>query len=133
MQHFLRTPFVAACSAWFALGSGCALLSKGEALSPRYFSPSLAAQPAPVAEPDAAPRALRLCRVEAAAHLEERIAYRISPTELAYYDDRRWTEPPEEFVRRALTVELFERRAFQRVLSGVAPTLDVEVSSFEEL
>jgi hypothetical protein len=44
-----------------------------------------------------------------------------------------WTEPPEQFVRRALDSELFETHAFRRVVAGVAPTLDVEVLSFEEL
>lgn len=118
--------------------SGCALSSKGEALTPRYFTPAPADRLEPRSpEPPSADRApapeLRIGRVEPAAHLEERIAYRLSATELAYYEDRRWTEPPEQFVRRALELELFERRAFQRVVSGAAPTLDVEVLRFEEL
>ena len=111
--------------------SGCALVSKGEAISPRYFSPTLEAPATPSAT--ATPLELRLGRVEPAAHLEERIAYRLSATELAYYDERRWTEPPDQFVRRALESELFERRGFRRVVSGAAPTLDVEVLSFEEM
>jgi cholesterol transport system auxiliary component len=115
-----------------SLLAGCAFMSKGEAVSPRYFSPALepAREPAEAAAP--APE-LRIGRVESAAHLEERIAYRISDSELGYYDDRRWTEPPEEFVRRALESQLFETHAFRRVVSGEAPTLDVEVLSFEEL
>jgi cholesterol transport system auxiliary component len=123
-----------------ALGPGCALFSKGEALSPRYFSPvsieaphSAAAGPEPSDTGAAAAPELRIGRVEPAAHLEGRIAYRPSASELAYYEDRRWTEPPEQFVRRALESELFERRAFRRVVGGAAPTLDVEVLSFEEL
>jgi ABC-type uncharacterized transport system auxiliary subunit len=115
-----------------ALLSGCALMSKGEAASPRYFSPSRERAPG-AAEREAQPLELRMGRIEPAAHIEERMAYRVSDTELGYYDDRRWTEPPEEFVRRALDEELFERRGFQRVISGDAPTLDVEVLSFEEL
>jgi ABC-type uncharacterized transport system auxiliary subunit len=117
---------------WLASSSACALMSKGDALSPRYFSPHLEA-PAGAAQREAQPLDLRIGRIDPAAHVEERIAYRVSDTELAYYDDRRWTEPPEEFVRRALEQELFERRGFQRVISGAAPTLDVEVLSFEEL
>ena len=117
---------------------GCAFTSKGEALTPRYFSPSLSSaaageggstSPARIA----APLELRVGRIEPAAHLEERIAYRVDESELAYYEDRRWTEPPEQFVRRALEGELFETRSFQRVVSGTAPTLDVEVLSFEEV
>jgi cholesterol transport system auxiliary component len=119
--------------------SGCALASKGEPLTPRYFSPVLAAEPSPPAATPAAGAAapaeleLRIGNIEPAAHLEERIAYRVSDTELAYSDDRRWTEPPEQFVRRALERELFESHAFRRVISGAAPTLDVEVLSFEEV
>jgi cholesterol transport system auxiliary component len=126
------------------LGSGCgALSSKGESLTPRFFSPAPLETPPDAtsrgdgaagdgAPAEAAPE-LRIGRVEPAAHLEERIAYRLSSTELAYYEDRRWTEPPEQFVRRALESELFERRAFLRVIAGAAPTLDVEVLGFEEL
>jgi cholesterol transport system auxiliary component len=111
---------------------GCALLSKGDAMSPRYFSPALEpVRDSPQA--GARPLELRIGQIEPAAHLSERIAYRVSDTELAYYDDRRWTESPEQFVRRALESELFETQAFRRVVSGDAATLDVEVLSFEEL
>jgi cholesterol transport system auxiliary component len=118
--------------------SGCAFLSKGEALTPRYFSPVPTSEPPTPSEPEPAPEApappeLRIGRIEPAAYLGERIAYRISDNELAYYDDRRWTEPPEQFVRRALERELFESHAFRRVISGAAPTLDVELLSFEEV
>lgn len=115
-----------------ALSLGCALTSKGEPLTPRYFSPTLGPAAAE-ARRDAAPLELRIGRIEPAAHLEERIAYRVDESELAYYDDRRWTEPPEQFVRRALDSQLFEARSFRRVVSGAAPTLDVEVLSFEEV
>ena len=130
-----RAGLLAAALLW-----GCALSSKGEALTPRYFTPAPAdrleprtAQPEPPAADRTSVPELRIGRVEPAAYLEERIAYRLSATELAYYEDRRWTEPPEQIVRRALELELFERRAFQRVVSGAAPTLDVEVLRFEEL
>lgn len=121
-----------------ALSSGCAFLSKGEALTPRYFSPAPLSEPPRASEPPApegspAPLELRIGRIEPAAHLEERIAYRVSDSEIAYYQDRRWTEPPEQFVRRALDRQLFESHAFRRVISGAAPTLDVEVLSFEEV
>lgn len=139
-RHRLRTG-LALC---ILLGAtGCAFMSKGEALSPRYFSPALEPARAPAenvpsdsaapSEAVTAPPELRVGRIEPAAHLEERIAYRLSESELGYYDDRLWTEPPEQFVRRALESELFETRAFRRVVAGVAPTLDVELLSFEEL
>jgi cholesterol transport system auxiliary component len=112
---------------------GCALTSKSEALSPRYFSPDVG-QSTPAVRARALSRLeLRLGQIGAASQLEERIAYRLSPTELGYYEDRRWTEPPEEYLRRALGRELFEDRGLRRVVSGAAPTLDVELVEFEEL
>jgi cholesterol transport system auxiliary component len=114
--------------------AGCALTSKGEAISPRYFSPETpaanSAGAAPVAGP---PLDLRLGQVEAASHLEERMSYRLQASEVGYYDDRRWTEEPSEYLRRALEQELFERRHLRRIVSGPASTLDVELTAFEEL
>lgn len=112
--------------------TGCALTSKGTSLTPRYFTPLLE-QDAPAQRSAIANAGLRLGMVVPAAHLEQRIAYRVSDTELAYYDDRRWSEPPEELVRRALERELFERRGLARVVSGAAPTLNIDVVGFEEL
>jgi cholesterol transport system auxiliary component len=117
-----------------SLGSGCALLSKAEQMSPRYFSPSTDLARARVERPEEASRLeLRLGQIDSAAHLEERMAYRLSDTELGYYQDRRWTEPPEEYLRRALSHELFERRGIGRVVGGTGPTLDVELVSFEQV
>jgi uncharacterized lipoprotein YmbA len=112
---------------------GCALTSKSEALSPRYFSPDVG-QSSPGVRAQARSRLeLRLGQIGAASHLEERIAYRLSEAELGYYDDRRWTEPPEEYLRRALGRELFDGRGLRRIVSGDAPTLDVELVNFDEL
>jgi cholesterol transport system auxiliary component len=113
-----------------ALG-GCALTSKAEPLSTRFFD--AAHVRAGRAEP--APRAyeLRLGQVSSASHLDERIAYRLSSTEVGFYDDRRWTELPEAYLRRALEQELFQQRGLTRVITGVAPVLDVELVAFEEL
>jgi cholesterol transport system auxiliary component len=118
-----------------ALGLGataCALMSKGEPLTPRYFSlPEASTEPE---RPATGPTlSLRLGQVEAATHLEERMAYRVSASELGYYGDRRWTEPPEAYLRRELTRELFERRGLRHIVSGPAPTLDVDLVGFEQL
>lgn len=110
---------------------GCALTSKAEALSPRYFNPQLAA--AERSQAAAQPFELRLGQVSSASHLDERISYRISAAEVGFYEDRRWTEIPEAFLRRALERELFEERRLSRVVSGVAPVLDVELTSLEEV
>jgi cholesterol transport system auxiliary component len=112
---------------------GCALTSKGDALSPRFFSPEPESNGGELPEPAGPPLELRLGQVEAASYLEERISYRVRPSELAYYEDRRWTEAPEHYLRRALAHELFERRHLRRIISGRGATLDVELTAFEEL
>jgi cholesterol transport system auxiliary component len=113
--------------------AGCGLFSKGEPLTPRYFSPEPRVEAAP-SKPGPVPNVeLRLGNVDSAAYLEERIAYRPRPSELGYYEDRRWTEPPSAYLRRSLSRELFERRGLARIVSGVGPTLDVELVSFEEI
>jgi cholesterol transport system auxiliary component len=109
----------------------CALTSKSDAMSPRYFNPRLSQGAASPVAPS--PFELRLGQVSSASHLDERISYRVSAAEVGFYDDRRWTEIPEAFIRRALERELFEQRKLSRVVSGVAPVLDVELTSFEEV
>lgn len=126
-----------------AASTGCALTSKGEAMTVRYFSPESAppqTTSATVAPPEAktsesqvATPEVRLGRLTSGPNLRERIAYRDGAYELGYYEDRRWTERPETFVRREVARSLFEQHGFKRVLSGVAPTLDIEVLAFDEL
>lgn len=113
------------------VGGGCALTSKGEVVSARYFSPEhTAANRAPR---NSARAELQLGQVSSASHLDERIAYRLSSTEVGFYDDRRWSELPESYLRRALERELFEQQGLQRIITGGGPTLDVELIAFEEL
>jgi ABC-type uncharacterized transport system auxiliary subunit len=76
---------------------------------------------------------LRLGRVSSGPSLRERIAYRDAAYELGYYDDLRWTERPETYVRRGLGRALFEEHGVRRVLGGTSPTLDVEVIAFDDL
>lgn len=114
-----------------ALQSSCALTGKADALSPRYFSPEQVARREKVPNPQHLE--LELGLVSSASHLDERVAYRLSSAEVGFYDDRRWTEIPEAYLRRALERELFEQRGLQRILTGSAPTLDVELTAFEEL
>jgi cholesterol transport system auxiliary component len=112
---------------------GCALTSKADAVSPRFFSPEQETRASRLPGPEGAALELRLGEVEAASYLEQRISYRLHASELAYYEDRLWTEAPEQYVRRALERELFERRHIRRVMSGAGATLDVELTAFEEL
>lgn len=119
--------------AWLILFlSGCALTNKADALDIRYFTPEHV-RPRLTGAADARGPALRLGRVTSGLHLREPIAYRDGTYEVGYYEDRRWTERPDLYVRRELGRVLFEEHGFRRVVSGDAPTLDVEVIAFEEV
>jgi ABC-type uncharacterized transport system auxiliary subunit len=124
--------FAAICiPALFAPLAGCALTSKAEVQSPRYFSPepAVAARSGKAAQPFE----LRLGEVSAASHLDDRIAYRVNGSEMGFHEDLRWTESPEAYLRRALARDLFEERGLVRVVTGIAPVLNVELIAFEAL
>jgi ABC-type uncharacterized transport system auxiliary subunit len=110
--------------------SGCALLGKNEPIVPRYFTPEYQGDTAtaPVSQLH-----LRLGRVEGWSHLRERMAVRNAAREFSYYEDRRWTERPEIYLRRALARTLFEERGVVEALSGRAAVLEVELIAFEEV
>lgn len=125
--------------------AGCALTSKSDPIESRFFSPDLSTARVRVTSADGAAKAkaagsedgtggveLRMGRVLAAAHLREKIAQRTSGHELTFYEERRWTERPDAYLRRALEQSLFESGAFVRVVSGDAPTLEVELLAFQE-
>ncbi|HEY6878047.1 MAG TPA: ABC-type transport auxiliary lipoprotein family protein [Polyangiales bacterium] len=112
-----------------ALGA-CSFFGKQAPLSPHYYDAAPSSEGGQVAPSG---QALRLGHVVGASHLRERVAYHVSERELAFYEDRRWTELPENYLRRALVHELFERRGLTQVVSGVAPTLEVELTDFSEL
>jgi cholesterol transport system auxiliary component len=61
------------------------------------------------------------------------MVYRDEQGRVAYYEERRWTERPEAYLRRALSRALFEERGFKRTVTGVGASLDVELTAFEEL
>jgi cholesterol transport system auxiliary component len=110
--------------------AGCALTSKSPPLDVRYYTPTDVDTTVVERSAPASSVKIRLDRVSASSHLRSRIAYRASPTELELYETRRWTEPPEAFVRRSLEHELVERGVL--VTGGKALELDVEVVAFEE-
>jgi cholesterol transport system auxiliary component len=116
-------------------GGGCALTSKSEAATFHYYAldgVSQRARPRAEAPRETGP-GLRLGRVAASGHLEDKIVYRSSEHELGFYDEHRWSEEPAEFLERALARELFEARGLSRVVAGRAPTLEVELIAFEEI
>jgi cholesterol transport system auxiliary component len=121
-----------------SLLSACALTSKSEPLLTRYFSPDYIEAPertaaVPASTASAGRSQLRLGEVRGGSHLRERILYREGTDALGYYEQRRWTERPEDYMRRALARALFEERRMRRVVSGAAPTLEVELVAFEEI
>jgi ABC-type uncharacterized transport system auxiliary subunit len=111
--------------------SGCALLGKSDPIVPRYFTPEYDGDPASTSIRPGLQ--LRLGRVEGWSHLRERMVARDSAREFFYFDDRRWMERPEVYLRRALARTLFEERGLSESLSGRAITLEVELIAFEEL
>ena len=114
------------------LCAGCALLSKGEPLRPRYFDPDVARIATREHKAAGSGLPLRLGRIESSSYLREPIAFRNSEQELGYYDTRRWTEKPEEYLRRELARALFEEHGFVRTVSGEVPTLEAELVEFTE-
>lgn len=114
-----------------AVVASCSLTSHTPPLRYRYFAPvATVATPSPT--PATCPR-LRLGRISASDHLRYRIAHRRSPVEVELYETLRWTERPEDYVRRALASSLFDQRGLQQAVDAVAPTLDVEITAFEEV
>ena len=125
----MRTP--ALVLAFLLALPGCALLGKSDPLVPRYFAPDEGSAGAP-----ATPRTelrLKLGRVVGWSHLRERMALRTATHEYVFREDRRWTERPEVYLRRALVRTLFEERGLVEVHSGRALTLEVELIAFEEV
>jgi ABC-type uncharacterized transport system auxiliary subunit len=114
--------------------AGCALSSKARPLELRYFS---AESPAATAVQSRAPAAgaprLRMGQVTAADYLRYRIVHRDSAQSVEPYETLRWAEAPRDYVRRALVRALFDSGALAQVVAGAAPTLDVEVTAFEEV
>jgi ABC-type uncharacterized transport system auxiliary subunit len=120
------------------LTCGCALLTKAEPLTPRYFSAEPSDSRTVSADGRAIGRAapareLKLGRVTSASYLGERLVFRDSAYELGFYEDRRWTEKPEAYFRRALSRARYEDGGFRRVVSGGGPTLDCELVELAEL
>lgn len=120
-----------------AAASGCGgIFASSDVEDPRYFAPTATPREKEASarpEADAAPLKLRIGRVSSGEHLRQRIVFRASAVEVGEYEQFRWTEKPEEFVRRALLRSLFEDRGLTQAVGGVTPTVDVELLAFEEV
>lgn len=122
------------CAVSTVAGLGCALTSKNDAIVPRYFSPERPGDVLRTGARSAGPPAeLRLGRVDGASHLQERLVFRYSAYELGYHEERRWTEAPEQYLKRRLSRVLFEERGLRHVVGGPAVMLDVQLTAFEEV
>jgi uncharacterized lipoprotein YmbA len=113
---------------------GCALTSRGTPEEIRYFSPADAPMiRASNENGEPSPRArVLLGRVTSSANLRYHIVYRRTAVETGEYETLRWTETPENYVRRSLTSALLADR-IELVTAGNAPSLDVDVIGFEEV
>jgi cholesterol transport system auxiliary component len=125
-------PYLAALTA-LAVAGGCALTQRSKPVEFTYYTPELVRTGVASRQAASSGRpTLRLGRVGSGVDLGPRIAFGDGAYQVHYYDDRRWTERPENYVRRALARALFVDGGF-RTTSGDAPTLDVEVLAFEEI
>jgi cholesterol transport system auxiliary component len=122
----------AALIALLLVSAGCALTSKAAPVDIRYFAIDAGRTPPPRTQAREAPE-LVLGRVTSSAFLRNPIVVRRSDYEIDVHDNWRWTEYPEEYVRRSLAHTLFEGGRFVQGLSGNIPTLDVELIAFEEV
>lgn len=117
--------------------ANCALTSKATPLQPRIFRPNIETRALPAGQTPTPAKAdapsVRLGRVRGATDLREPIAYRLSDVEMGFYDDRRWGERPEAYLRRALVRALYERDGLGQVIGGGGPTVDLELIAFEEI
>lgn len=127
-----QAAFRAVALAPIVLVAGCALLSKAKPMDVRWYTPEHL-RPGPASPLPASGPALRLAGVRSGLDLEQRIVHGDGGYRMDYYEERRWTERPEVYVRNALNRVLFEERGFQRVVQGDATALNVEVLAFQEV
>ena len=120
------------CATLFMLPllAGCALTSKATPEDIRYFSPELDPAPSAQASNETPLARVRLGRLTSSTNLRRRIVHRESRVETDEYETLRWTENPEEYVRRSLEGALLERRV-EQAMGGNVPSLDIEVVGFE--
>lgn len=121
------------CLGLLCVLEACSFFGKAMPMHPRFFDPEGELPSRTRALQHLGGPALRLGHVVGSTFLRERIAYHVSAHELGVYDERRWTERPEDYFRRALARSLFEERGLTNVVAGVAPVLDVELTDFAEL
>jgi cholesterol transport system auxiliary component len=110
--------------------SGCALLSRGQPFAVRYYDP----QP-PSTSVDQAPPwpacELSMGRIAGTDGVRQQIMRRDAMEHVEYDEGRRWTEPPDSYLRRALDRVLFEEGRCHRTFAAGSPILDATLVAFE--
>ena len=133
MRHPAGHPSCLARAPWLlaaTVASGCALLSRSQPPRPHYYDPE---PPRQTASGDTTSDCvIELGEVSANDELGQSVAFRRSAHEIGYYETRRWSANPDNYLRRALQRALFDRRRCRRSTSGDAPTLDVRLVAFEQ-
>jgi ABC-type uncharacterized transport system auxiliary subunit len=116
---------------------GCALLTKSDSVYVRYFTPEPRDRKVPALAPasNAAAKNLsvRLGRVNALSYLKDRIAFRDADYEIGFHDLWQWTEKPESYLRFGIERALFEQQGVHQIISGIGPTLELELDAFDEV
>lgn len=113
--------------------AGCSLVNKAEPLDITYYEPAPPAARPERTAPPGQPVELRLDRVVSAEHLASRIAYRENGVQIGFYEEQRWAERPEAYLRRALSRALYSDRGLVQAVSGARPALEAELLAFEEV
>ena len=125
----------AAFIACLPLLAACVL--RNTSSTPRFFRPVSSALEAPERDAASSGQAgtvpVRLRSVQATSFLRERVVWRRSEGEYGLYEERRWTEPPAEYVERALTSALESTPGISLTEDHQASSLSVELLSFDEV
>ena len=107
-----------------------ACVSKNPPVETRYFHPRVPdARGTPLENSAAQP--VRLVQVVGAAHLGDRIVWRLVENEIGFDELNRWAALPATIVEDALQRYLEPRNGFVRSESATARTLSVYVTAFE--
>lgn len=107
----------------------------GPALEPRYFSAAeaLAEELGGAAQDDPRVHLVALRPTRAAGHLRERMVWRNGAGEVGFREDRRWTEPPVELLRRALELAVVGAPGLAAAPGSADQSLAVTLEAFGEL
>jgi len=123
-RHYLA---VCAAVSFCFLGAGC--IESRPPLEPRFYLVPTSFE-VPQRGEEGAP-AVRISSVTSAAHIGERICWRLSDVEVAFDDENRWAVDPRELVRDALEQACFAEGALRQSTERRGAELSVHLEGFE--